>query len=409
MGGLTMNTAMVTAQNLSLWLWSVGPSIAIISFIYFFDKFKEPKSVVLTTFLLGYGLIFFLDPLIIFTEGVINYFDFGYPEKEFYFNYIRAAFLEETCKLLILYYYCTRQSAFNERMDAIVYGVTVSLGFSAMENIDYIFNPLMGENIIYIRILPTIMHASTGAVMGLILSGFLIKNVPTLFRIILALFIPIIIHGTYNLMWGLGHIIIGNVVVFGLILSTSIILYKQREIQKYKKIEEEDLIKHPNYYMGYSIFINLITVIIFSIALSNFYSFFYYKIDDHWNDSLYDEDSLNFDNLIDEIYEKTDSYSSQDLKTTHDLIGKVVYNPNSKCTVFFDSAIEAYSECFKNLYEPIFIGEDNYLYIGPYETSYDNEGKIEEAYIVENGQIISWFKNENQSEWTKDNETSSLR
>ena len=405
-----MNIATVTAQNLSLWLWSVGPSIVIISFIYFFDKFKEPKSVVLTTFLLGYGLIFFLDPLIMFTEGVIHFFNFPYPEQQFYFNYIRAAFLEETCKLLILYYYCTRQSAFNERMDAIVYGVTVSLGFSAMENIDYIFNPDMGADIIYIRILPTIMHASTGAVMGLILSGFLIKNIPTLFRIILALFIPIILHGTYNLMWGLGHNLIGMLVVFGLILSTSIILYKQREIQKYKKVEEEDLIKHPNYYMGYSIFINLVAVIIFSIILSNLYSFLYFKMNDYWNDSLYQEDNLTLDNLIDDIYEKTNTYSSQEqLSTSYDLIGKTIYNPNSKCTVSFDTSIEAYSECFKNLYEPIFIGDDDYLYIGPYETSYDNEGKLEEAYIVENGEIISWFKNEDRKDWAKDPQPSKLQ
>jgi len=146
-----MNPGMINTQDLALWLWSVGPSILIISVIYFFDKFKEPRSVVLTTFLLGYGLTFFLDPLIIFTEGVIDFFQFPYPEHEFYQNYIRAAFLEETCKLLILYYYCSRQHAFNERMDAIVYGVTVSLGFSAMENIDYVFGYSSEmQNIIYV-------------------------------------------------------------------------------------------------------------------------------------------------------------------------------------------------------------------------------------------------------------------
>lgn len=381
-----MNTGMINTEDLMLWVWSVGPSILIISVIYFFDKFKEPKAIVLTSFLLGYGLMFFLDPLIIFTEGVINYFKFPYPESEFYFAYTRAAFLEETCKLLILYYYCSRQHAFNERMDAIVYGVTVSLGFSAMENIDYVFRYSSEmQNIIYVRILPTIMHASTGAVMGLILGGFFIKNIPLLFRMVLALFIPIIIHGTYNLMWGLGYIIIGYVIVLSLILSTAVILYRQKEHQKLKTEEEEYLNKHPNYYMGYSIFINLITIIIFSVMTSKLYHFFYEKY------FMFDE--FNF----------LEDYNPHDVKlsTTSDLVGLTIYNPNSNCIIAFDSEVEAYSECFANLYESISIGDDNYLYIGPYD-HVDYMNNIEEAYIVENGEIISWYRYEGDSDWSKD-------
>jgi RsiW-degrading membrane proteinase PrsW (M82 family) len=382
-----MNTGMINTEDLMLWVWSVGPSILIISVIYFFDKFKEPKAIVLTSFLLGYGLMFFLDPLIIFTEGVINYFKFPYPESEFYFAYTRAAFLEETCKLLILYYYCSRQHAFNERMDAIVYGVTVSLGFSAMENIDYVFRYSSEmQNIIYVRILPTIMHASTGAVMGLILGGFFIKNIPLLFRMVLALFIPIIIHGTYNLMWGLGHIIIGYVIVLSLILSTAVILYRQKEHQKLKKEEEEYLIKHPNYYMGYSIFINLFTIIIFSMMSSKLYYYFYDKY----------FISTDFDFLQDL------SLEDKKISSTTELIGLTIYNPNSECTISFDSEVEAYSECFANLYESLYIGEDNYLYIGPYDHAF-YEKNIEEAYILENGEIISWYRFDGDSDWSKDN------
>ena len=39
---------------------------------------------------------------------------------------------------MVLVFYCTRKSAFDEPMDGIIYGVAVSLGYAAYENIAYI-------------------------------------------------------------------------------------------------------------------------------------------------------------------------------------------------------------------------------------------------------------------------------
>ena len=41
--------------------------------------------------------------------------------------------------MMIIVFYCTRRTAFDEPMDGLVYGVAASLGYAAWENIDYVF------------------------------------------------------------------------------------------------------------------------------------------------------------------------------------------------------------------------------------------------------------------------------
>lgn len=63
---------------------------------------------------------------------------------------------------------------------------------------------------------------------------------------------------------------------------------------------------------------------------------------------------------------------------------------------------------FAIAYEQIFIGDDNYLCIGPYETSYENGDKTEEAYTVKMAKLFLGL-NMSQSKWTKDKVAYSLR
>ncbi len=55
-------------------------------------------------------------------------------------SFIRAAFLEETLKFLIVIYYCLYLTEFNEPMDALVYSVAASIGFAVYENWEYVIS-----------------------------------------------------------------------------------------------------------------------------------------------------------------------------------------------------------------------------------------------------------------------------
>ena len=114
------------------------PSIVILLFFTLSDKFKEPKGMILTIFFLGF--------LICLPAGILNelsnkfFFDRLNYSEDLTRSFLGPAWAEELLKFLILYLIVLKRDEFNEPMDAIVYGLAVSLGFSARENIDYLLN-----------------------------------------------------------------------------------------------------------------------------------------------------------------------------------------------------------------------------------------------------------------------------
>ena len=118
--------------------WATSPAILILVFFYFRDRFREPPRIVFYTFVLG---ILSVIPIVIGNIFLDSYGDglyASYFAKDFYTYVLRAAFHEELYKYLILVYFCSRRTEFNEQMDAIVYGVAVSLGYAAFENVEYV-------------------------------------------------------------------------------------------------------------------------------------------------------------------------------------------------------------------------------------------------------------------------------
>ena len=261
---------------MSLLSWAIMPSILLAIVIYLSDRFKEPIRHVIVAFLLGVGfvaglyvLIEIVHYLFLQTE-LFDVFSLYYNEEygiawaweqKVWFQLIRASFVEERCKFIVLYLYCMKFKSFNESFDAIIYGVAISLGFSAFENIDYVTSSADG----IIRIFPTLMHASTGVMMGLLLSKYLMKEQSNLFRLFLSLQIPVLMHGFYNLTTYSMQFI--AVVVIFVVVSIAIIVI-QRNKQKYKLWEQELIFKHSNTEYLKSIFFVLITTILICLVLT---------------------------------------------------------------------------------------------------------------------------------------------
>ena len=120
-----MNTLLIT----------IVPSILILLYFFLSDRFKEPKGSI--------ALVFFLGILICLPAGIINSFmhdnfnDGTDLSEALYSSFLGPAWSEEILKFIILYFVVLRRNEFNEPMDGIVYGVTVSLGFATYENYDY--------------------------------------------------------------------------------------------------------------------------------------------------------------------------------------------------------------------------------------------------------------------------------
>ena len=194
-------------QNIiNIAFYAVLPVIIILYYVYKRDKFPEPPRVVFITLILGFGITFPLLILIPFFEGVLENLDWGLESNNFFMSFIRAAFLEEAMKFLILIYYCLHLDEFDEPMDAIVYGVAASLGFAAYENWDYVLTA-SNESISYAKEVALIrsftaipLHALAGIFMGFFLMDAVFKKENRKLNLFLSLFFPICLHGFYDLI-----------------------------------------------------------------------------------------------------------------------------------------------------------------------------------------------------------------
>ena len=222
-------------------LITIVPSIAILSYFVFSDKFREPIRIIIITFLFGV--------LITIPAGYLNHIILETFENENEVNnallggFFAGGLVEETLKFSVLYFYVMREKAFNEPMDAIVYGVVVSLGFATLENYDYVYKlsehwGIPAREIAVLRSYSAVpLHALCGVIMGFYFGMYTFvsggKNLS------LALIIPFILHGTYNFLayWPNNYFLV--VIIIALIFS--LFLHRNlKEIQKGKKFEHED-------------------------------------------------------------------------------------------------------------------------------------------------------------------------
>ena len=172
---------------------AIAPGLALLSYFYLKDQYEtEPISVVVKTFLFG---VFLVLPImfiqyVLETEHILN--------TDLANAFLWAALLEEFFKWFILIYVIYQHVAFDEPYDGIVYGAAVSLGFATMENILYLL--ANGVEHAFLRaVLPVSSHALFGVIMGYYLGKAKFSASNNRVYLLLALIIPISLHGVYDL------------------------------------------------------------------------------------------------------------------------------------------------------------------------------------------------------------------
>jgi protease PrsW len=205
-------------------LLAILPPLLIAYYIYQKDKYdKEPKSLIIKSFLFGcLGIIpaIFLE---LFAEGMFN--------NLILYVFIGIALVEEGVKYFFLKKYLFNKPEFNEPMDGIVYAVMISLGFATVENIFYVFNhPGQEMQVAIMRMFTAIpLHAACGVILGYFvgLAKFSDNKNILLYK---GLFLATLVHGLYNYF-----IFLGEGFIFSIIALVVAVYYSKKAISLHQK------------------------------------------------------------------------------------------------------------------------------------------------------------------------------
>ncbi|MFB4163447.1 glutamic-type intramembrane protease PrsW [Alteribacillus sp. JSM 102045] len=180
---------------IALIIAALAPAISLLSYFYLRNEYESNTVLqVARTFVIGALLVF---PIMVLqyaleAEGIF--------QSDWLYSFVGAAGLEEFFKWFLLYFTIYKFVAFQTRYDGIVYGAALSLGFASAENVMY----LMAAGIDYAigrAFLPVSSHALFGVVMGYYIgcAQIAVQERKTLWTM-MALAVPLILHGIYDLI-----------------------------------------------------------------------------------------------------------------------------------------------------------------------------------------------------------------
>ena len=188
-----------------LFFLALIPVIGLILIIYFNDKKeKEPFGLLVALFFAGMSTVI---SAFLLEDAGIYILDLIIPTETTIFGAILSATMvvapaEEMGKFLILRIFTWKNRHFNYSYDAIVYAVFISLGFAALENINYVYDS--GILTAIIRMLTAVPgHAFYAVFMGFFFSkakyaALTNKKGKCALYFLLSIFVPVILHGVYD-------------------------------------------------------------------------------------------------------------------------------------------------------------------------------------------------------------------
>ena len=147
-------------------------------------------------------------------------------------------------------------------MDGLVYGVAASLGYAAYENIGYVLSYYKEPsfNIAIVRAFSAVpMHALCGVIMGFLIQQTIFEKKHNYLNLILALLIPVGMHGLYNYSYASSLISnqVANVILFVFFLRA---IFMFRSL---KSKQLEGIISHKKYFIiNKNIFVQASTTVL---------------------------------------------------------------------------------------------------------------------------------------------------
>lgn len=180
---------------------AIIPGLLLIIYVYKKDKVeKEPVNLIIRIILYGIISCICAGYLEMLESSVLPQYEKGTIEYALTTSFLCAALVEEIVKYLAMRLGSWKYPGFNYRFDGIVYGVSAGVGFAIYENIMYVAS--YGFATAVVRAFTAVpLHAFCGVFMGVFYAyskKASILGQSTIGYTLLALIVPMIIHGIYD-------------------------------------------------------------------------------------------------------------------------------------------------------------------------------------------------------------------
>ena len=207
---------------------AIIPGLLIIIYVYKKDKVeKEPVGLIWRIIIFGVISCIAAGYIERFESQFLPQYPKGSVEYALTTAFAMAALVEETVKFIAMKVGSWKYPGFNYRFDGIVYGVSSAVGFAIYENLLYVAT--YGFQTAVVRAFTAIpLHAFCGVFMGVFYSyskkaSILGNKSAYIGYNLLALLVPMLIHGTYDTFAFLGNDGTIQLLVFVIILYVAAI------------------------------------------------------------------------------------------------------------------------------------------------------------------------------------------
>ncbi len=193
----------------NIFLLAIGPSLALLLFFYYIDKYdREPISLLVKLFVGGMAAVI---PILILELILMRLNFFPGLLGAAYTAFIVAGFSEEFFKRFVVLKVAFRDEHFNEHLDGIIYCVFASLGMATVENVLYLLSTENAFTVGVMRGLVSVpMHMLFAVTMGYYLAFARFAQTPEKRSRYLKLSLtqPLLLHGIFDFLLMSGHTIL---------------------------------------------------------------------------------------------------------------------------------------------------------------------------------------------------------
>jgi len=162
------------------------------------SKHPEPKWRLTSTFIAGIAIVIIVLPLEQWTFNIAG----GLTTS----TLIIWAAIEEISKFVAVYFIALKSRANDEPIDAMIYLITIALGFSAAENSLFILTPLLEGNVWdgiiigNLRFLgASLLHVTSSALIGAFMAiSFYKSDVAKRVYVLIGIVVAIALHSLFN-------------------------------------------------------------------------------------------------------------------------------------------------------------------------------------------------------------------